>query len=71
MHPSTTAPTPRERLLRLPAVEADTGLKKSAIYAGVSAGTFPRPVRLSRRFVAWRESDVQAWIKARCEEAQP
>lgn len=52
-----------EKLLRLPAVEGLTGLKKSSIYTGmrVSPPTFPLCVRLSARAVAWRESDIAAW----------
>ena len=50
-----------ERLLRLPAVESLTALKKSSIYAGMKARTFPPCVRLSARAVAWRESDIAAW----------
>lgn len=56
-------PRKPEKLLRLPAVESLTGLKKSSIYAGmkVSPPTFPSCVRLSVRAVAWRESDIAAW----------
>ncbi|MBT9511344.1 MAG: AlpA family transcriptional regulator [Acidovorax sp.] len=55
-----------EKLLRLPRVEDATALKKSTIYAGMRDGTFPTPVRLAGgRAVAWRESEVQAWIAAR------
>ncbi|HVL45781.1 MAG TPA: AlpA family transcriptional regulator [Acidovorax sp.] len=53
------------RLIRLPAVEALTGLKRSSIYAGMRAGTFPGSVRLSIRAVAWRESEVLAWCAER------
>jgi prophage regulatory protein len=65
-----TEPSPAklpERLLRLPAVEQLTGLKKSTIYAGLNATprTFPSPVRLSSRAVAWRESDIAAWQATR------
>lgn len=55
------SPTKPEKYLRLPAVENLTALKKSTIYAAVKARTFPAPVRLSARAVAWRESDVAAW----------
>ncbi|HEX5806104.1 MAG TPA: AlpA family phage regulatory protein [Macromonas sp.] len=54
-----------ERLLKLPEVEARVGLKKSSIYSGVAAGTFPAPVRLSRRCVCWPSSRIDAWIAAR------
>ena len=71
MHPTTPdTTTPRERFQRLPTVEQTTGLKKSAIYAGMKAGTFPKPVRLSRRCVAWRETEIQAWIAQRIAEGQ-
>jgi len=59
-------PSPRPgKLIRLPLVEDRTGLGKSSIYAGVKARTFPAPVRLSARAVAWRETDVDQWIAGR------
>lgn len=60
----TVTPKPGN-LIRLPRVETKTGLKKSTIYAGVKEKTFPSPVRLSARAVAWREDDVDRWINAR------
>lgn len=51
-----------ERLLRLPAVCELTGLGKSSVY---SIPDMPKPVRLSRRAVAWRLSEIQAWIDSR------
>lgn len=53
------------KLLRLPAVEERTGFKKSSVYAGVKAGTFPAPVRLSARAVGWREEDLDKWVSER------
>lgn len=52
-----------QKLLRIHEVESLTGLKKSTIYAGMAAKppTFPLSVRLSRRAVAWRESDIAEW----------
>jgi prophage regulatory protein len=61
----TLTPARPGKLIRLPLVEDRTGLGKSSIYAGVKAGTFPAPVRLSARAVAWRESDIDQWIAAR------
>ncbi len=60
------------RLLRLSAVENLTGLRKSSIYTymGSKENAFPTPVRIGARAVAWRESDVLAWIAART-EARP
>ncbi len=59
-----------ERLLRLPDVEARTGLKKSAIYAGMKAGTFPSCIKLGPRAAAWPSSAVDAWIAERIREGR-
>ncbi len=55
-------------LLRLPHVIARVGLKRTAIYEGVRLGTFPAPIRLGRRCVAWPSDTVEAWIAARIKE---
>jgi prophage regulatory protein len=60
---------PAPRLLRLPAVLDRVGLGRSRWYDLVAQGKAPTPVRLSERAVAWRESDVTAWIESR-EEAR-
>ena len=57
--------TATERLLRLPDVIEKVGLGKSSIYDGVRQGTFPAPVKLSRRAVCWPASAVDAWIADR------
>ncbi len=55
------------KLLRLPKVQESTGLPRSTLYALVKAGKFPKPVKLSDtgRCVAWKDSDVGAWIDSR------
>ena len=55
----------RDRLLRLAEVRFMTGLGKSSIYAAIQAGTFPAAVNVTDYAVAWRESEVDAWIAAR------
>ena len=54
-----------DRLLRLPEVEGITGLKRSTIYMMAQEGTFPRPVKLTKRSSAWRNSEIQQWIDSR------
>lgn len=61
----TVTPARPGKLIRLPDVEARTGLKKSSIYAWMKSRTFPAHVRLSARAVAWRESDIDRWISER------
>lgn len=55
--------------LRLPTVVQRTGLSRSSIYALVSDGLFPAPVRIGRRAVAWRESDLDHWAAGRTRTA--
>lgn len=54
-----------ETLMRRPAVEAATGLSRSSIYAAIARDDFPKPVQLGPQSVAWRQSEVQAWIASR------
>lgn len=65
LHGRATTPPKPGCLLRLHLVEEKTGLKKSTIYAGMKAGTFPAPVRLSARAVGWREELIDGWIVSR------
>ena len=51
------------RVLRLPRVQARTGLARSTIYVRVADGSFPQPIRLGARAVGWIESEVDAWIR--------
>lgn len=51
-----------QKLIRRPKVEELTSLSASAIYSKIAGGTFPLPFRVGAKAVAWRESDVLAWI---------
>lgn len=51
-------------LWRLPTVQAQTGLSKSEIYRRIQLGTFPKPLKLGARAVAWQASTIDAWVKA-------
>ena len=50
------------RLLRLPEVKHQTGLGRSSIYAKIKAHTFPPPIKLGERCVAWLSNDISAWV---------
>ena len=54
-----------QKMCRRPLVEEITGLSRSSIYAMVAKGTFPRPIRLGKRAVAWREQDIREWMESR------
>ena len=51
--------------LRLPEVKAVTGLSKSSLYALIRANSFPAPVRLGPRTVAWVRSEIKQWAAER------
>ena len=56
------------QLLRLPQTLAKTGLTRTALYAAVNAGTFPKPVRIGLKAIAWPDHELDAWIEGRISE---
>lgn len=54
-----------DRLLRRKSVEAITGLSRSALYQLIHKGSFPKPVPLHGRSVAWSLNAVNQWIEQR------
>jgi predicted DNA-binding transcriptional regulator AlpA len=34
-------------------------------------GLFPRPIHLSERVIAWRESEINGWLETRTNDAPP
>ena len=53
------------KILRLLAVLDRVGLGKTALYAAIKRGDFPRPIKLSERAVGWRRVEVDEWISTR------
>jgi prophage regulatory protein len=54
-----------QKILRLPEVQAVTGLSRSSIYGRAKSRTFPRPVKLGLRASGWVSEEVEAWRDAR------
>ena len=66
MHNLKNSPdTTLDSLLRLPRVKMTSGLSRSSIYENIKNGTFPTPIKIGKRAVAWRESDIQKWLNSR------
>ncbi len=61
--------TPRDRFIRLPAVELATGFKKSTLYGWIKEGKFPPPIQIGRASV-WPESSIFQWVQDRISEAK-
>jgi prophage regulatory protein len=51
-----------DKVLRLKAVQQQTGKSRSAIYHDIKSGLFPRQIRIGRRAVGWLESEISAWL---------
>ncbi|KLU14911.1 MULTISPECIES: helix-turn-helix transcriptional regulator [Xenorhabdus] len=60
----------KENLIRLPEVQRRTGYSKAWIYKLISAGTFPKQVKLGARSVAFIESEIDNWIAQRIAESR-
>lgn len=58
-----TNTTHSPRLLRLPEVQHQSGLGRSAIYSRIKAGTFPAPVKIGARVAAWPAAVIDEWIE--------
>ncbi len=54
-----------DAILRQPEVSGLTQLSRTTLYHATKRGEFPSPVKLGKRAVGWRRSDVLAWIKSR------
>ena len=50
-------------LLRLPEVLRRYPVSRTSWYDGIKLGMYPAPVRLGKRTVAWRESEIEALIQ--------
>jgi prophage regulatory protein len=54
-----------QAILRLPAVQAESGASRSTIYLRIQQGLWPKPVKLGPRSVGWPVSEVAAINAAR------
>jgi len=56
--------------IRLPEVKAVTGLSKTSLYALIKEKSFPAPVRLGPRAVAWVKSEIRQWAVERVQASR-
>jgi prophage regulatory protein len=54
-----------DRFLSWAEVHSRTTLSRSTVWRQVRNGGFPHPVRITAGRVAWRESEIEAWIGAK------
>ena len=61
-----TKKTEMEQLLRKPEVQKmAANMSNSTLYHLMNTGDFPKPVKLGKRSVAWRRSEIEEWINSR------
>ena len=56
---------PANDLSKIHEVISRSGLSKTAIYRNIKDGTFPAPVRIGKRAVAWRTEELEEWLRER------
>ena len=59
------------RLIKLPEVIDRTAKGKSTIWAAIKAGTFPAPIKIGPRAIAFIESEIEAYNRACIEASRP
>jgi prophage regulatory protein len=67
--PTPLKVAPGDCFLRIQEVERRVCLKKSAIYARMATGAFPRSISLGRRCTVWLKSSIDGWIDEQIERA--
>ncbi|PLW82521.1 hypothetical protein CWI75_12285 [Kineobactrum sediminis] len=55
----------QDRLLRWPEVQSMTGISRTTAWRLEKRCQFPRSLQISTRTVAWRATDIQAFIASR------
>ena len=50
-------------ILRLPIIIQRTGISRSSIYAMMTKGEFPKPIKIGIRSVGWLENEIDNWIE--------
>ena len=54
--------------IRLPEVIKRTGYHRTSIYEKIAEGTFPAPIKLGPRAVAWVSEEIEKWMDERVAE---
>ena len=63
MNMNQSNPDLSNQLLRLPEVLKRFPVSRTSWYDGIDLGLYPAPLRLGKRTVAWRASDIERVIR--------
>ena len=67
---TATNVTESVRFLRLKEVQNRLGVSRSTIYLWIAEGTFPKPVKMGARLVAWPEQAICHWVQQKLDRAE-
>lgn len=59
------------KFLKIQDVKAATGKSRTAIYRDIQGGTFPAPIRIGARSVAWDSTAIARWQEDRINASSP
>jgi prophage regulatory protein len=59
-----------DRLISMKEVTARVPFTKVHIYRLMNQGEFPRSIKIGKRRVCWRESELEAWINAKLDTSE-
>lgn len=62
------ADVPKIGFFRLSQILQLLPISRATVWRKVKAGTFPKPVKLSRNITAWKVADVRDWIEKTAHE---
>jgi len=54
-----------KQFYRRSSLEEMLGISRSTIYRMMNVGEFPRPIKLGRRAVGWREDEIEQWLRSK------
>ena len=54
-----------KQFYRRTSLEEMLGISRSTIYRMMKVGEFPRPTKLGRRAVGWREDEIEQWLRGK------
>jgi len=54
--------------MRLPTVKGRVGLGRPSIYEKIKEGSFPKPISIGDRSVAWDSEAIDRWIENKISE---
>lgn len=59
-----------QEIIKLPEVLSIVKCSKAKVYSEIKKGSFPKPIKLGDRAVAWVMDDVTEWLEQRIKQSK-